>query len=133
MNTAVLTLTLRPDGGLCLHSSDPIHKRGKINIANSFSGVSAQVESQKSGRETSGVPKLGKGGKSNSLQEMRLKHSHNLAPAQLLPLGRLVQVGHKSIAWLVAEMAIEGRIASRTITVPNVDQVHMLQACVRLQ
>ena len=65
---SVPTSTPRPEGGLHLHSSDPTHNRGKVQIVNSFAGMSGQLRSQQADKEPSSVQTLGKGGKKKSSQ-----------------------------------------------------------------
>ena len=67
-SASVLTSTPRPEGGSCLHSSDPTHNKGKVQILNLFAGMTGQLTSQQVDKEPSSVQTLGKGGKKKTSQ-----------------------------------------------------------------
>ena len=52
---------------------------------------------------------------------------------QYFCLGTQVQVGHMSNTQLVVEMITSGRIVNKIISVPGVEQDHMLHICAEHQ
>ena len=67
-SASVPTTTPRPEVGSCLHSLDSTHNRGKVQIVNSFAGMSGQLRSQQMDKEPSSVQTLCKGSKKQASQ-----------------------------------------------------------------